>query len=195
MGTRNLTRVIDNGELKVCQYGQWDGYPIYTGRKVLEFVRNGKYDAVKGCKLNITYGGARYYTGAPATAEVEEAMLLHQKIMYNDGLTLEEAKAKADKTVIDELGEDAFLGYLAASRDTGANILSISKPIDLYADEYLVSVEEPNNNIKAVNIVDFDNETVTMKWKDKTTTYTFAEIQVMDIDKEMRAFEGEESWE
>ena len=177
MGTRNLTRVIDNGELKVCQYGQWDGYPIYTGRKVLEFVRNGKYDAVRGCKLNITYGGARYYTGAPATAEVEEA------------------RAKADKTVIDELGEDAFLGYLAASRDTGANILSISKPIDLYADEYLVSVEEPNNNIKAVNIVDFDNETVTMKWKDKTTTYTFAEIQVMDIDKEMRAFEGEESWE
>lgn len=41
MGTRNLTMVIDqNGEKKVAQYGQWDGYPSGVGVSVLEFLKN-----------------------------------------------------------------------------------------------------------------------------------------------------------
>lgn len=41
MGTRNLTMVIDqNGNKKVAQYGQWDGYPSGVGKNVLEFVKN-----------------------------------------------------------------------------------------------------------------------------------------------------------
>lgn len=38
MGTRNLTIVKHNGEYKVAQYGQWDGYPSGQGVTVLEFV-------------------------------------------------------------------------------------------------------------------------------------------------------------
>lgn len=38
MGTRNLTMVISQeGEKKVAQYGQWDGYPSGVGLKVLAF--------------------------------------------------------------------------------------------------------------------------------------------------------------
>jgi hypothetical protein len=41
MGTRNLTIVINqNGEKKVSQYGQWDGYPSGVGIDVLAFLSN-----------------------------------------------------------------------------------------------------------------------------------------------------------
>jgi hypothetical protein len=41
MGTRNLT-VVKNleGTTKIAQYGQWDGYPSYSGIKALEFLRD-----------------------------------------------------------------------------------------------------------------------------------------------------------
>lgn len=41
MGTRNLIMVINQeGEKKVAQYGQWDGYPSGVGVGVLNFIRN-----------------------------------------------------------------------------------------------------------------------------------------------------------
>jgi len=41
MGTRNLTVVKSAvGTTKIAQYGQWDGYPSYSGIKVLEFLRD-----------------------------------------------------------------------------------------------------------------------------------------------------------
>ena len=40
MGTRHLTIVQKNGEYRVAQYGQWDGYPEYTGLKILEFCKD-----------------------------------------------------------------------------------------------------------------------------------------------------------
>ena len=40
MGTRNLTIVKKNNELKVCQYGQWGGYPSGQGATILEFCKD-----------------------------------------------------------------------------------------------------------------------------------------------------------
>lgn len=40
MGTRNLTMVQLNNEIKVAQYGQWDGEPDGQGVTVLEFCSN-----------------------------------------------------------------------------------------------------------------------------------------------------------
>jgi hypothetical protein len=41
MGTRNLTVVKDKtGTTRVAQYGQWDGYPQYSGIQALEFLRD-----------------------------------------------------------------------------------------------------------------------------------------------------------
>ena len=39
MGTRNLTVVVLNGEVKVAQYGQWDGYPSGQGKTICDFIQ------------------------------------------------------------------------------------------------------------------------------------------------------------
>lgn len=55
MGTRHLIAVQVDGEYKVAQYGQWDGYPSGQGASILEFLRNHKKklpalaDAVRAC--------------------------------------------------------------------------------------------------------------------------------------------------
>ena len=40
MGTRHFTGVILNGQYKIAQYGQFDGYPEGQGRVVLDFLSN-----------------------------------------------------------------------------------------------------------------------------------------------------------
>ncbi|WNJ77790.1 hypothetical protein RJE46_14230 [Cedecea neteri] len=39
MGTRHLICVVKNGDYKVAQYGQWDGYPSGQGVEVLQFLK------------------------------------------------------------------------------------------------------------------------------------------------------------
>ncbi len=53
MGTRNMVVVIDtNGELKIAQYGQWDGYIEGVGRSLLEILR--KKSLMKKFKKNLS---------------------------------------------------------------------------------------------------------------------------------------------
>lgn len=47
MGTRHLTIVQLNNEIKVAQYGQWDGYPGGQGRTVKEFIQGAKMDVFR----------------------------------------------------------------------------------------------------------------------------------------------------
>lgn len=48
MGTRNLTAVMIDGEYKVAQYGQWDGYPDGQGMTALMFLSTpGMIDKLK----------------------------------------------------------------------------------------------------------------------------------------------------
>lgn len=44
MGTRNLTCVVQDGEYKIAQYGQWDGYPSGQGLVALNFLQNVNLD-------------------------------------------------------------------------------------------------------------------------------------------------------
>lgn len=47
MGTRNLICVQHNGEYKVAQYSQWDGYPEGQGVGVLNFLKSVNLDDFK----------------------------------------------------------------------------------------------------------------------------------------------------
>jgi hypothetical protein len=38
MGTRHLTCVVADGEMKVAQYGQWDGYLSGQGQTIVDFI-------------------------------------------------------------------------------------------------------------------------------------------------------------
>lgn len=55
MGTRNLTIVHKNGEYKVAQYGQWDGYPEGLGATLLKFLQSVNMDAFRNAIDNISF--------------------------------------------------------------------------------------------------------------------------------------------
>lgn len=55
MGTRNLTAVFIDGEYKVAQYGQWDGYPAGQGRAALEFLHDVDLDRFKAAVRNCSW--------------------------------------------------------------------------------------------------------------------------------------------
>jgi len=47
MGTRNLTMVIKDGQPRIAQYGQWDGYPEGQGVNTLTFLRTANLERFK----------------------------------------------------------------------------------------------------------------------------------------------------
>ena len=54
MGTRNLTVVKDKAGInRIAQYGQWDGYPSYSGIQALEFLRDEGNQALLSAKLDL----------------------------------------------------------------------------------------------------------------------------------------------
>ena len=54
MGTRNLTVVKNNlGQTKIAQYGQWDGYPSYSGIQALNFLRDEYNQTLLNVKLDL----------------------------------------------------------------------------------------------------------------------------------------------
>lgn len=96
MGTRHLTAVKIDGEYKIAQYGQWNGYPDGQGVTVLEFVHKLKNDGI--------------------------LQLFKKKLRKCRWITAEEEKdlfAKINNGAFDNWGKI----YPQFHRDTGAEIL------------------------------------------------------------------------
>lgn len=55
MGTRNLTMVYSNGEYKVAQYGQWDGYPEGLGSQLLKYLKGINISELRNTVNKCTY--------------------------------------------------------------------------------------------------------------------------------------------
>ena len=103
MGTRNLTAVMLNGEYKVAQYGQWDGYPDGQGLRCLEFLRDKcDMDAFTDAVKNVSF----------CTTEEIDALLQGYGVDEDGYMKMID---------YDRFSND----YPELSRDTGAGILEI----------------------------------------------------------------------
>jgi hypothetical protein len=103
MGTRNLTAVIKDGEYKVAQYGQWDGYPEGQGTTIYNFIQ-GEGNLVK---LENNLANLRWATDADYK-------------QVNDAIG-----ASDDGWITMEQGEQMKNLFPAFSRDTCAEILEL----------------------------------------------------------------------
>jgi hypothetical protein len=101
MGTRNLTAVFQNGEYKVAQYAQWDGYPSGQGVNILKFLRTADMakfaDAVSKCIFG-------------TEEEIEQAWI-------------SAGAEKGADSVSMEVSEKLKIANPQFSRDTGSDVL------------------------------------------------------------------------
>jgi hypothetical protein len=104
MGTRHLIVVVNEGQVKVAQYGQWDGYPAGQGHDVCDFIVN-KLDINK---LKTALSKCRFISDEEAEAKWEA-----EGANISSGLVSMDIAAKV-KAKFPEL-----------SRDTGAEILGL----------------------------------------------------------------------
>ncbi|NLA66727.1 MAG: hypothetical protein GX856_00490 [Gammaproteobacteria bacterium] len=103
MGTRHLIAVQHNGEYKIAQYGQWDGYPSGQGADVLDFLRRADLERFKAQVDK---------TGWITDAELEDRWVEAGAVRGSETVTLEVSNRMRDL-------------YPELSRDTGAKVLDI----------------------------------------------------------------------
>lgn len=137
MGTRNLTVVVLDGEVKVAQYGQWDGYPAGQGATALTFLKNANIDVFKE-KVSKTQW-----------ATEQDVLNACKAITGNDSysMTYEQGKEMAAK-------------YPEFSRDTAAEILPlIYKREDVVLLENAIDFAGDSLFCEWAYVIDLDKET------------------------------------
>ncbi len=163
MGTRNLTIVKMDGEIKVRQYCQWDGYPTGVGKDLASFIQN-KMDLRK---LKSRIKATRFVKGK----EVSERM---SKILGHDKpfITFEESDKL--KKAMPEF-----------HRDTGPKIL------DLIQSGKASEVSDggpftPKSWCEYAYVIDLDAKTVTVRYgfgKNDKREYTFKQFTPAAMEK------------
>lgn len=201
MGTRNITKVVMNEQIVVCQYCQWDGYPTGQGFDVMEFVK--EYcggDKLKEFKkrldnscLMLAKAGKTCYTGAPVTNALRKIdQLRYEDHDHSDGWL---------KKYLEEgsVTQQEVREYMAASRDTGPDILTYlmeSEPEGMvfYTDDYSYNMSlDLDWQIEGMFIINLDEEAVAISWHGKVRSYTFERVRGMtdkEIEDEMKDFEA-----
>ena len=137
MGTRHLTVVIKDNEIKLSQYGQWDGYFTYSGTKFLEFVKeNLQSKSKKKQKYRIETFGEKIDTLKKVDEKTyQEFIAIKDKYGFDNTLNKSQFAIPFD------------IMFPQFSRDTGVGILDIIMKIHAYMF---------NPNYKFPVILDFD---------------------------------------
>ena len=108
MGTRHLIAVQIDGEYKIAQYGQWDGYPSGQGTSVLAFISKVMADTVTLEHFKSNLRQTRWAT----EEEIEAAWV-------------DAGAEPGNEFVSVDVGERLYQKYPQLSRDTGAKVLGL----------------------------------------------------------------------
>lgn len=191
MGTRNITRVILNGQMKVNQYCQWDGYPDGRGIDVLTFMRDilicgrlrdFKYGIEHSSLVNLNDDDNTFYTGAPYYKHLFD--LLDRKSEYEDFADT------VKRNLMDGKITEHEANYLmVASRDIGNDVLPYMVKYSpsgmiFYTSDYLTHIgEELDWQIEGMFVIDLDKSIVKIIYHDKSKEYDFEALEKMTNDE------------
>lgn len=160
MGTRNLTKVIDaEGITRVAQYGQWDGYPEYTGTRILSFIS--EYKMLD--KIEKSLSKVRFIT----PAESDE---IYAPYTDEHGLM-----------TMDQSAHFATM-FPSLTRDTGCDILKVL----VYSGNDIPLQDESdfeNDDLfcEGVYTIDFSTRKFTTKWNGFEESFSLDELPTAEI--------------
>jgi hypothetical protein len=156
MGTRNLTKVIDkDGITRVAQYGQWDGYPDYSGTRMLDFIA----EPTMLNKIEVALAKCRF---------IEQSELDQMWFRFQEVTKWAEAR-------------DQYQGfhiiYPSLSRDTGVDILKVI----VYSNEDVAlsdesSFEEDGLFCEGVYTLNYQTREFVSWFNGDTITFKFDEL-------------------
>ena len=185
MGTRHLTVVIKDDEIKLSQYGQWDGYFTYSGTKFLQFVKeNLQSKSKKRQKYRIEKFGEKIDT--------------LQKV---DEKTMQEIRAIREKYSFDNtLNKSQFaipfnIMFPQFSRDTGVEILNIIMKIHAYMFNpnykfpVVLEFDEGISCTEFVHVINLDTEEIYM-----LTTHEFKGVPLSTCELVETVYENHDCW-
>jgi hypothetical protein len=180
MGTRNLTKVVMNGDVVVAQYGQWDGYPAGQGITAFNFLKE------KENRWALEMGLQRVYY--PTQDELNEMVKPFEDGSLPGGMTMDSGKAFAEK-------------YPSLTRDTCAEILEviakskeavpISLDIDFESDALFCEAVYEVDLDYGLFVSYWDRDSSTGEWGSKVVL-SFDSLALMDNDQYLKMFQNED---
>lgn len=122
MGTRNLTCVVLNGEYRIAQYGQWDGYPSGQGATALEFLHSTSLvkfiERVKACRYATNEEIEQAYKAAGADGSGFVSGAIVEKFQQHFPLINRDHGAEILALVRDSTGEVVLNNQLSFASDS-----------------------------------------------------------------------------
>ena len=157
MGTRNLTVVIKDNEIKLSQYGQWDGYFSYSGKKFLEFVKDNLQDKKQS---NQNYKIEQFSRIIDILEDVNE-QYYDDIIKMHDNYDVNPNKNSSQYAIPYSIMLPQF------SRDTGVEILSIINNLEPYSfgQRYKFPIKlcyDREGYTEFINIINLDTQEIYM---------------------------------
>ena len=184
MGTRHLTVVIKDNEIKLSQYGQWDGYFTYSGTKFLEFVKeNLQSKSKKKQKYRIETFGEKIDTLKKVDEKTyQEFIAIKDKYGFDNTLNKSQFAIPFD------------IMFPQFSRDTGVEILDIIMKIQPYMfnSNYKFPVILEFDGVgctEFVNVINLDTEEIYM-----LTTHEFKGVPLPTCELVENVYRHHDCW-